>query len=110
MLDVGPDEISVTQLKALMDQGAAPYLLDVRTPAEHQFCRLPHSTLIPMHELPTRAAELDAHADTVVYCRSGGRSHFAVQYLKKLGFTKVRNLVGGVLAWSDQIDPSMPKY
>jgi len=110
MQNPAPDEITVIQLKALMDQGAAPVLLDVRTPAEHDLCRLPGDRLIPLHELPGRVHELDPHADTVVYCRSGGRSHFAVQYLKKLVFTHVRNLLGGVLAWADQIDPRMPKY
>ncbi|MCL6543825.1 MAG: molybdopterin-synthase adenylyltransferase MoeB [Bryobacteraceae bacterium] len=105
----GPD-IDVLQLKAKLDRGERFLLLDVREPHEHQLCRLPGSVLIPMREVPKRLEELDRNQEIVVYCRSGARSAKIAQLLRASGFPVVRNLTGGILAWSDKVDPSVPKY
>ena len=104
------DEMTVTELKALIDRGKAPVILDVREPYEHQICRIEGAVLIPMRELPARVHELDPDADVVVQCRSGVRSANATAWLRQQGFTRARNLKGGILAWIDQVDPSLPKY
>jgi molybdopterin/thiamine biosynthesis adenylyltransferase/rhodanese-related sulfurtransferase len=104
------DEITVTELKALIDRGEAPTILDVREPYEHQICRIDGAVLIPMRDLPARVHELDANADLVVQCRSGVRSANATAWLRQQGFTRARNLRGGILAWIDQVDPTQPKY
>jgi adenylyltransferase/sulfurtransferase len=104
-------EITVTELKAQIDRDERPFLLDVRKPNEVEIASI-GGTLIPVGELEDRIDELEAHRDEdfVVYCRSGARSAKAVQILREHGFTGPVNLKGGVLAWSDEIDPSMPKY
>ena len=104
------DEITVTELKALMDRGEAPTIIDVREPYEHQICRIEGAVLIPMRELPSRVGEIDPAADLVVQCRSGVRSANAAAWLRQHGFPRARNLTGGILAWIDQVDPSQPKY
>lgn len=106
----GDDEISVTELKALLDRGEAPAIVDVREPFEYQICKIPGAVLIPMRELPSRVNELDPSKDLVVQCRSGARSANATAWLRHQGFTRARNLVGGILEWIDQVDPSQPKY
>jgi len=105
----GPD-IDVLQLKAKLDRGDRFLLLDVREPHEHQLCRLRGSVLIPMREVPKRLEDLDRNQEIVVYCRSGARSAKIAQLLRASGFPVVRNLTGGILAWSDKVDPSVPKY
>ncbi|MDX1547139.1 MAG: rhodanese-like domain-containing protein [Rhodothermales bacterium] len=103
-------EITVQELKELIDEGQAPVLIDVREPAEHAASRL-ESTLVPLGELPLRVDEIEPHREedlVVVYCRSGARSARAVQFLQAHGFTNARNLRGGLLAWQREIDPSMP--
>jgi len=105
----GPD-IDVLQLKAKLDRGDRFLLLDVREPHEHQLCRLSGAVLIPMREVPKRLEELDRNQEIVVYCRSGARSAKIAQLLRASGFPVVRNLTGGILAWSDKVDPSVPKY
>ncbi len=102
--------MDVTELKAKMDRGDRFTLLDVREPHEYQICRIPGSWLIPLGELPKRVSELDSADEIVVHCKSGARSAKAVDFLKKAGYGKVKNLRGGILAWSDQIDPKVPKY
>lgn len=87
-----------------------PLLLDVREPWEHQTCRIDGSLLIPMAEVPQRAAELDADADIVVICHHGSRSMRVALYLAGQGYGKVHNLDGGVDAWARRVDPSMPQY
>jgi molybdopterin/thiamine biosynthesis adenylyltransferase/rhodanese-related sulfurtransferase len=104
------DEISVAELKALMDRGDAPMIVDVREPFEYQICKIPGAVLIPMRELPSRVNELDPSKDLVVQCRSGARSANATAWLRHQGFTRARNLVGGILEWIDKVDPSQPKY
>lgn len=104
-------EITVTELKARMDEGQAPFLLDVRRPDE-VFIASIGGTLIPLQELGEHLDELEPYRDQemVVYCRSGARSGQAVAFLHSVGFTQARNLKGGLLAWSREIDPSMPTY
>jgi phosphoglycolate phosphatase len=102
--------ISVGELKSKMDAGVSFVLLDVREPNEFDLCSLPGTVLIPLGDLPSRMGELDAAADVVVYCRSGMRSQKAIRFLAAHGFRQLTNVTGGILAWADEIDPSMPKY
>jgi adenylyltransferase/sulfurtransferase len=107
----GIPQISVEQFKARIDAGDAPFLLDVREPHEYQITNL-GAPLIPVGELEKRVGELAAHKndEVVVHCKSGGRSQKAAVILKNAGFTNVSNLAGGITAWADKIDKSMPKY
>ena len=98
------------ELKEKIDRHEDFFLLDVREPSEHAFCSIPKSHLIPLKELPARYEEVDRSKEVVVYCRSGGRSGNAVEYLLRLGFERVKNLEGGILQWSDDVDPTIPKY
>ena len=99
-----------TELSAYLAAGHAPVLLDVREPWEWNLCHLPGTILIPMSELPARAAELNKAAETVVICHHGVRSFHAARYLETLGFADVVNLSGGMAAWADEVDPSTPRY
>ncbi|MFQ5641225.1 MAG: molybdopterin-synthase adenylyltransferase MoeB [bacterium] len=103
-------EITVTELKEKVDQNGKTFILDVREPHEFEICRIPEAKLIPLGELEKRVHELDRSWDIVVHCRSGARSANAVKFLREAGFEKVKNLKGGILAWSDEVDPSVPKY
>lgn len=89
---------------------AKPFLLDVREPNEYTYCRIPESVLIPMQTIPARMAELDETASIVCICHHGRRSMQVAHYLEQNGFTQVINLAGGVHAWAQQVDPSMPVY
>jgi len=102
-------EITVTELKADMENGANLTVLDVREPHEYEVANI-GARLIPLGELPQRLAELDQNARYAVHCRSGARSAKAVKLMKDAGFGDVRNVKGGILAWSDEVDPSVPKY
>ena len=101
--------ISVEELKRRQDAGDALFVLDVREPHEYQICNI-NGYLIPLNDLPKRVNELDSSREIVVQCRSGVRSAKAVEFLRQAGFTKAKNLMGGILAWADKIDPTMPKY
>ena len=103
-------DMTVTELKARMDRGDAPTIIDVREPAEFEICRIPGAVLIPLSQLPSRIGELDPAQEIVLQCKVGGRSATATAFLKRAGFTRARNLTGGILAWIDQVDPSQPKY
>jgi adenylyltransferase/sulfurtransferase len=103
-------EIDVTELKAKQDRGDKFVLVDVREPHEYQIARIPGSVLIPLGELPKRLNELNPRDEIVMHCKMGGRSAKAVDLLKQNGFTKVINVKGGITAWSDKVDPSVPKY
>jgi adenylyltransferase/sulfurtransferase len=106
-------ETSVEELKARLDRGDRPFILDVREPHEYQINRIPGSTLIPLGELPQRLTELPQGAgapDIVVHCKSGARSAKATRLLTERGFDRVRNLKGGIVAWVDKVDPTQPKY
>jgi molybdopterin/thiamine biosynthesis adenylyltransferase/rhodanese-related sulfurtransferase len=101
--------ISVEELKKRKDAGEDIFVLDVREPHEYQICNI-NGHLIPLNDLPKRVHELDSSREIVAHCRSGVRSAKAVEFLRQSGFKKVRNLMGGILAWAEKIDPSMPKY
>lgn len=103
-------EITPEELKKRWDMGDRPFLLDVRNPEEYAICRLEGATLIPLGDLPARMSELDPKREIVVHCKMGGRSAQAQQFLRQCGFDNVKNLSGGILAWAERIDPSMPKY
>jgi len=106
-------ETTVEELKARLDRGEHLFILDVREPNEFQIARIPGSTLIPLGELSKRFAEVPTGPgapEVVVHCKMGGRSAKAVRQLVDRGFTNVKNLKGGILAWSDRIDPSVAKY
>ena len=94
----------------MRDHGQSPLILDVREPHEIAICALPGSVRIPLGELTANLHRLSTADDIVVHCRSGGRSAKAVKQLQEAGFRRVRNLAGGILAWSERIDPSFPKY
>jgi adenylyltransferase/sulfurtransferase len=102
-------EIQPAELKARLDAGEDVFILDVREPHEYQICNL-GGYLIPVGDLPARISELDSSREIVAHCRSGVRSAKAVALLRQAGFRKVKNLAGGILAWSDKVDPTMPKY
>jgi len=107
---VGLAETTVEELKSRLDRHDPVFILDVRNPEEYHICHLPGSTLLPLPELPQRFAELDREREMVVHCKSGMRSAKAVQFLRQQGFDKLKNLKGGILAWADKIDRSLPKY
>ncbi|HYJ91389.1 MAG TPA: rhodanese-like domain-containing protein [Pyrinomonadaceae bacterium] len=105
------DDISATELNELLQSGADVQLIDVRQPAEYNFARIPNSKLIPLAEIIQRKDEIDPTRDTIVHCKMGGRSAQAIQLLRQSGFTgKLRNLRGGITAWSNEVDPKVPKY
>jgi adenylyltransferase/sulfurtransferase len=103
-------DVTVEELKRKLDAGETVYILDVRNLPEYQICRLPGSVLIPLPELPARLGELDRAREMVVHCKSGMRSAKAIAFLREQGFKNLRNLTGGILAWAQKIDPSMPTY
>jgi len=104
-------EITPLELANLLHDDQRPYLLDVRNSYEVEIAAIPGTDrLIPVLDLPNYISELDSSREMVVYCRSGARSGRAVEFLKHAGFRKVKNLTGGILRWSDEVDPSMPKY
>lgn len=102
-------EVQPEELKARLDAGNDIVILDVREPHEYQICNL-GGYLIPLGDLPARMNELDSSREIVAHCRSGVRSAKAVTLLRQAGFSKVKNLAGGILAWSDRVDPTLPKY
>jgi adenylyltransferase/sulfurtransferase len=104
------DEISVSQLRDRFAAGTETVLIDVREPSEYQIARIGGSKLIPLGEIPVRYGEVPRDGDVVVHCKMGGRSRQAVDFLKTKGYTNVKNLSGGIDAWSRQIDPSVPTY
>jgi adenylyltransferase/sulfurtransferase len=104
------DAISPVELKALIDRGERPFILDVRNPEEIAICRLAGSTVIPLPELADRLGELDPDLPMVVHCKSGARSKKAIALLRQAGFSRLKNLDGGILAWVKEVDPSLPSY
>jgi adenylyltransferase/sulfurtransferase len=103
-------DITVKELKARMDRGDAPRLIDVREPHEAAICSIPGAELIPAAQFAQQLGEFDPDEEIVIHCKSGGRSGMAVQMMKHRGFKNARNLAGGVIAWINEIDPSQPKY
>ncbi|HEX3661318.1 MAG TPA: molybdopterin-synthase adenylyltransferase MoeB [Acidobacteriaceae bacterium] len=105
----GIPQISVKELKQRLDQGEKVFVLDVREPWEYEVANI-GGHLIPLNDLPRRVAELNPDQEIVVQCKSGGRSQRAAEFLARNGFDKVQNLTGGILAWSSEIDPAIPRY
>lgn len=103
-------DMTVKELKARLDRKDKFTLVDVREPNEYEIARIPGARLLPLSELQSRAHELDTADDIVVHCKSGVRSLKAIAALKQMGFKKLTNVKGGILAWSDEIDPAVPKY
>jgi adenylyltransferase/sulfurtransferase len=111
-MEEGTQEITVEELKARLDRGERPALLDVREPFEWNIINFGEygARMIPLRDLPNREDELDKEQELIVYCRSGSRSARAAEYLRDQGFRNVLNLKGGVRAWAEEIDPSLPTY
>ncbi len=105
----GQASITVQELKERLDRGDDIFLLDVREPQEYQIVNL-GAHLIPLGELPARVNELDTSREIVVHCHSGARSARAVDFLRQMGFKKVKNLAGGINQWAARIDPTLPRY
>jgi molybdopterin/thiamine biosynthesis adenylyltransferase/rhodanese-related sulfurtransferase/molybdopterin converting factor small subunit len=103
-------DISSVELKRRLDHGDTLKIVDVREPNEYQINRIAGSVLIPLGDIPRRYAELDPDEEIVVHCKMGGRSAKAADFLRSVGFKRVRNLTGGILDWIDKVDPSQPKY
>ncbi|MFV2029288.1 rhodanese-like domain-containing protein [Neisseria sp. S1] len=103
-------QLSPTELKQWLDDGRKIILLDVREDEEVAFCALPGHTHIPMNMLPLRQNELPDGLPIVVYCHHGMRSLYSAMYLAEAGFESLYNLQGGIDAWSQQVDPTTPRY
>ena len=101
---------TVEELKRRLDGNDAFLLLDVRETREFEICRIPGSVHIPLGDLPSRLSELAGRDDIIVHCKSGVRSGRAVRLLREAGYPGARNLDGGILAWIDRIDPTLPRY
>jgi sulfur-carrier protein adenylyltransferase/sulfurtransferase len=107
---VSETEIDPVEVKAKMERGDNFVLLDVREPHEYLICNIPFAKLIPLGDLPKRVNELDSAVEIVAHCKSGVRSAKACDFLRQAGFRKVKNMKGGITAWSDKVDPHVPKY
>jgi len=103
-------EISAHDLAERRERGEDFMLIDVREPHEYEIARIPGSILIPLHSLPERMSELDSSRDIVLHCHIGQRSMRALEMLHRAGFRKLKNLRGGIAAWSSDVDPSVPRY
>jgi adenylyltransferase/sulfurtransferase len=108
--NLAADEISPAQVKARMARGDDFVLIDVREPHEWEIANIEGAKLIPLGEIEDRIDELDPDADIVLHCKMGGRSAKAQDILYANGFSNVKNMVGGILRWADEVDPTMMKY
>ena len=106
---MNPGEIEVTEVKRKLDRGDDFLLIDVREPHEHKIARIPGARLIPLGEFAKHVGEFDPQAEIVIHCQSGVRSARACGILRNAGFTNVRNMKGGILAWRQQVDPGARK-
>ena len=105
------EEISATELKRKMDASDDIQLIDVRQPEEWAFAKIEGAKLIPLGEIMNRRDEIDESRETVIHCKAGMRSARAVQVLQQAGFKgDLKNLKGGITAWSNEVDPKVPKY
>lgn len=104
-------EITATELKQRLDAGEDIQIIDVRQPDEYAFAKIDGTKLIPLGEVLQRIDEIDETKETVVHCKMGGRSAKAIEALQKAGFKgNLINLIGGITAWSNEVDPKVPKY
>ena len=105
------EEITATGLRQRLDEGEDIQIIDVREPYEYELARLENSKLIPLGQVVDRMNEIDPARDTVVHCKGGVRSAKAIDDLRGAGFAgRLSNLKGGITAWSNEVDPTMPKY
>ena len=105
------EEITATELKRRLDAGDDLQIIDVREQNEYDTARLEGSKLIPLGQVLNRMGEIDESRETVVHCKMGGRSAKAIEALQRAGFAgRLLNLKGGITAWSNEVDPSVPKY
>ena len=104
------DNLTAVALKARLDAGAAPLLLDVREPWEFELCRIDGARNIPMSAIPAMLDTLDTGRETVVICHHGMRSLQVCQFLANRGFDNIYNLAGGIDAWARDIDAAVPRY
>lgn len=105
------EEISATELKERMDAGDDIQLIDVRQPDENAFAKIPGARLIPLGDVVRRMNEINPSRETVIHCKMGGRSAKAIEVLRNAGFEgRLKNLKGGITAWSNEVDPKVPKY
>lgn len=107
-----PLEVDVRAVKRLLDEQANFLLLDCREPDEHALVQIQGAVLLPMSELQGRLAELEPHRQRriVVHCHHGGRSRHVTLWLRRQGFDHVQNMTGGIDVWSQEVDPSLPRY
>ena len=106
-----PDEVTVLDMKAALDNPALGIkVIDVREPSEQQIARVEGVPLLPLSQLPQRFTELDPAQSYYLHCKAGGRSLQALQFLRQQGFQRLKSVRGGITAWSEQIDPRVPKY
>ena len=104
-------EMTATELKQRLDKGDDIQIVDVREAPEVAIAKIPNSLHIPLGQVVNRMSEIDPNRETVVHCKMGGRSARAIQALKQSGFSgNLTNLKGGITAWSNEVDPSVPKY
>ena len=104
-------EITATELKQRLDSGEDIQIIDVREAHEVAIAKIPNTTHIPLGQILNRVSEIDPNRETVVHCKMGGRSAKAIEALKRSGFSgNLLNLKGGITAWSNEVDPSVPKY
>ena len=105
------EEISAPELKQLMDERSDIQLIDVRQPDENSFARIEGAKLIPLAEVVKRMDELDQNREAIIHCKMGGRSAKAIEALRAAGYKgELKNLRGGITAWSNEVDPRVPKY
>ncbi|MGA2350565.1 MAG: rhodanese-like domain-containing protein [Terracidiphilus sp.] len=105
----GIPQLAVKELKRRIDAGEDVYILDVREPWEHKIAQI-GGKLIPQNEVPQRLAEIDRDREIIVHCHHGVRSQRIAEFLKQSGYARVTNLAGGINAWSEEVDPKVPKY
>ncbi|MDQ3063927.1 MAG: molybdopterin-synthase adenylyltransferase MoeB [Acidobacteriota bacterium] len=105
------EEISATELNDIIKNNSEVQIIDVREPHEYEIARIPNTKLIPLGKVVNRAKEIDSSRTAIIHCKAGGRSAKAIEALKNAGYTgKLINLKGGITAWSDEVDRSVPKY
>jgi rhodanese-related sulfurtransferase len=106
-----PDEVTVQEMqRALQNPALGIKVLDVREPDEQRIAHIDGVPLLPLSQLPQRYTELDPKQSYYIHCKAGGRSLQAVHFLRQHGFQQLKSVKGGITAWSEQIDPSVPKY
>ncbi|MGD0016756.1 MAG: molybdopterin-synthase adenylyltransferase MoeB [Verrucomicrobiia bacterium] len=107
---LGPDDIAVEQVKAMLDRKEDFAFVDVRNPDERTICKIEGTKLIPLPDLPQRLKELPKDKLIIFHCHYGGRSMRALKFLRSQGYTKLKNLSGGIDRWAERIEPNMPRY